>query len=125
VVLIPFADEELFLMKEREMMEKGFVLTQVEATRNKTKFSYPSFSVQKEGAPKSGLVSKLTSMKDLAYDKSVKQINDDYETVGQRSFSSALRAGVKIPSVDFPSLKWLSANELTVSLKYVQKVPFE
>lgn len=65
VVLIPFADEDLFLEEESKVIDEGRRFTEVEKKRNTIYFTYPSFALMKQGQPKSFLKSELTHMKDL------------------------------------------------------------
>jgi 5'-3' exonuclease len=68
-ILIPFADEDLFIRWESILFEEGMRLTQEEAQRNSISFIFPSYhhDKTKKGRP---LKSTLRSMRDLPDDLS-------------------------------------------------------
>jgi 5'-3' exonuclease len=108
-ILIPFADEELFLQQEKRLFDRGMQLSPQEWKRNTTSFSYPSFhyDITLKGN-RQVLKSTLGQMSDLKIDCSVMQVERDYEKVGQFAFSSKQLPGVIYPQPDFPSMKWLN-----------------
>lgn len=64
-------------------------------------------------------------MDDLRVNRCIKSQAQDYEIDGKMSFISKLHPNVKIPAIDFPSLKWIGVNEIVYSEKYINKVAFQ
>jgi len=118
-ILIPFANEALFLESEQKLYDEGFKLTDYETTRNTISFSYPQFIFEeykmKERENLVALQSTLTHMKKLDNDCTSMELIEDYESCGlQHGFVAKLAPGIK-PNNDFPSLMKLG----------VQKVEYE
>jgi 5'-3' exonuclease len=125
-ILIPFADEQLFLEQEKRLFDRGMQLTALDWTRNTTSFAYPSFFYNKDNrSNRTELVSTLKGFHSLSQDCSEEEIHHDYEKVGQFAFSCSLSKGVKHPMPDFPSLRWLNVTDLRYTEKYINKVSFK
>ena len=125
LVLIPFADEALFLKKEQEMFARGGgTLTEEERLRNSSSFIFFSYKFDNQGQEKP-LPSTLTSLKSLPTDRSNLTLNSEYESVGSEAFSPKILPGVKLPSPGYPSFKTLGVIELKYDSVYVQKQEFQ
>jgi len=130
-ILIPFADEELFLEQEKRLFDRGMQLTPDDWKRNTTSFSYPAYHFDhdqhksKDFTTRSILQSPLKRMNDIKHDCSKMMMHDDYTKVGQFGFASAQLPGVVYPQNDFPSLKWLNVIDIKYSEKFINKVRFE
>jgi hypothetical protein len=100
-------------------------LTPDDWKRNTVSFAYPSFFFNRQNRPQNLILhSTLKGFNPISHDCSEREMHHDYENVGQFSFQSALLPGVKHPTPDFPSMKWLSIIDLAPIEKYINKVKF-
>lgn len=125
-ILIPFADEELFLEQEKRLFDRGMQLTAEDWKRNTTSFVYPAFFYDSSKAknPKP-LISTLKHFQKLPVDLSGTFDCHDYVNVGQFGFKSEQHPKVTYPLPGFPSLSWLKIRQLHYTEKYINKVRFE
>lgn len=124
IVLIPFVDQARFLEMEQQMLSQGGSFSQKETDRNQWKFCYHNYNYVPTEPPKP-LPSTLTNLKPLSGDHTVCTIINDYEHVGEASFSPKLLPGCIIPCVGYPSFKQLNVIEVTYETIVVRKVQFQ
>lgn len=99
-MLIPFADEQLFIEEEKKLDLK---LDGEETERNTVSFVYSQYTYDEYQSRNSDrtswvpLKSALGSMRDLPNDCVSTEACTDYERVGTVGFSSRLLTGVKSP----------------------------
>jgi 5'-3' exonuclease len=130
-ILIPFADEELFVQAEQQLFDQGMQLNKEEWQRNTTSFTYPSYffdanlAKNRDRQTAKVLKSTLRHMDNYKHDFTQMTFHDDYEKCGQFSFISKLLPGVRYPQPDYPSLNWLDVTELHSTEKYINKVAFK
>ena len=90
-ILIPFANEAIFLEHEQSLYKNGFKLKEHEQIRNTISFKYPSFKFEeyktkiRDKSEMVRLKSTLTHMKDLLNDCSTVEIQEEYEQVGHNT----------------------------------------
>ena len=124
LILIPFADEKLFIEKEAEMISQGAKLTEDELQRNCTSFLFYSYRLDLTISNPKPLPSTLTSLKGRETDYSKLILETDYENVGTEAFAPRILPGVKLPSPGYPTFKTLGVIELRYDSVYVQKQMF-
>ena len=126
LVLIPFADETLFLQKEATMFAEDPTsrLSEEDTIRNNSSFTFFSYGYDPKVQPKP-LTSTLTQMRGLKADQTLLTLNTDYENVGTEAFSPKILPGVKLPSPGYPTFKTLGVIELKYESVYVQKQEFK
>lgn len=118
-ILIPFADERLFMEEEQKLYSSGYKPSPLEQKRNANSFVYPAFKFEehkakaKDPAEMVELKSTLTSMLPLANDCTTSWLQEEYQHVGQQQgFLAKLLPGVKTPQPGFPSLQWMGVQKL-------------
>lgn len=125
-ILIPFADEELFVQAEKNLFERGMQFTDEEWKRNTVSFTYPSYKFDANLKKNSKeLTSSLKGMESYKPDASIVEFHSDYEKCGQFGFKSALPEGIIYPAHDFPSTYWLDVKSLHYTEKFINKVKFQ
>ena len=70
-------------------------------------------------------MSSIKKLKSLAANYASVELLFDYQDVGKHSFLPGLLPGVQLPCFDFPSLKWLGAQDVTYDEKVINKVAFK
>ena len=128
LVLIPFADEGLFLQKENEMLGQhasGSAFSEEETIRNNSSFTFFSYQFDMNLAANKPLPSTLTQMKGLPSDQTQLTLDTNYENVGTEAFAPKILPGVKLPSPGYPTFKTLGVIELKYNSVYVQKQEFK
>lgn len=129
-ILIPFADEELFLEQEKRLFDRGMQLSKEDWKRNTCSFSFEAYWYDHtqdtmDFDKRKPLVSSLRQMNDLKHDCSAMEMRHEYEKCGQFCFDSKQLPGVIYPQPDFPSMQWLNVTSLKVTEKFINKVRFE
>ena len=119
LVLIPFANESLFIEKEQQMFEGGKSLNDEEEKRNCSSFTFFAYSYNQGKQNTKALPSTLTSMKGLNQDLSDLRIETEYEQVGTEAFVPKILPGVSLPSPGYPSFTTLGVIELKYDYVYV------
>lgn len=90
-------------------------------------FYFKKFKYDKElkKQAKRELSSSIKKLKSLQANYATVELLYDYQDVGKHSFLPKLLAGVELPCVDFPSLKWLGVQNVTYDEKVINKVAFK
>lgn len=120
LVLIPFADEVLFLQKEADMFggNMSSILSEEDVTRNNSSFTFFSYRFDSSVVAKP-LTSALTNMSGLKADYTKLTLDTNYENVGTEAFAPKILPGVKLPSPGYPTFKTLGVIELKYNSVYV------
>ena len=82
LVLIPFANEALFIEQETQMFAGGSTISQEEEQRNCSSFTFFAYSHDKQKQNAKPLTSTLTSLRTVVHDLSSLRIETEYESVG-------------------------------------------